>query len=213
MPSGLASWRLVCEARALLDRLARVRPFVHLVPTVGAAAISPVAMYGVEKYLGNGRRELRMLVRRYEAWLHSPHGQRASAAEAQRRFSLVRLQFNIALEQFDLFSDVLTQRSEYETGVLLSGLDMVAADALALPGGYYRPPPVVCYLDRGVGAAIRRARTRLPGGGMNPVAVIRVPRERMVGSGIGSSLVHEVGHQAAALLDLVNSIRPVLRGL
>src|SRR5262249_54984752 len=68
-------------------------------------------------------------------------------------------------------------------------------------------PPVVCYLDRGFGAAIRRARTRLPGGGQTPVAIIRIPRERMVGSGIASSLVHEVGHQAAALLDLVNPLR------
>jgi hypothetical protein len=64
-----------------------------------------------------------------------------------------------------------------------------------------------------VGAAIRRARTRMPGGGENPVAIIKVPRERMVGSGIASSLVHEVGHQAAALLDLVESLRPVLDGL
>jgi hypothetical protein len=70
----------------------------------------------------------------------------------------------------------------------------------------------VCYLDRGVGAAIRRARTRLPGGGNNPAAIIRVPRERMVGGGIASSLVHEVGHQAAALLGLVSSLQPVLRG-
>jgi hypothetical protein len=43
------------------------------------------------------------------------------------------------------------------------------------------------------------------------VAIIRVPRERMVGSGIASSLVHEVGHQGAALLDLVDSLRPALR--
>ena len=82
-----------------------------------------------------------------------------------------------------------------------------------LPGGYYEVPPVICYLDRGIGAAIRRARTRLPGGGANPVAIIRIPRERMVGNGIASSLIHEVGHQAAALLDLVNSLRPVLQGL
>src|SRR5262249_43669937 len=75
------------------------------------------------------------------------------------------------------------------------------------------PPPVVCYLDRGHGAAIRRARTRLPGGGENPVAIVRVPRERMIGTGIGSSLVHEVGHQAAALLGLVNSFRPLLQAL
>jgi hypothetical protein len=32
----------------------------------------------------------------------------------------------------------------------------------------------------------------------------------MLGTGIASSLVHEVGHQAAALLDLANSLRPVL---
>jgi hypothetical protein len=72
---------------------------------------------------------------------------------------------------------------------------------------------VICYLDRGHGAAIRRARTRMPGGGENPVAIIRVPRERMVGTGIASSLVHEVGHQGAALLDLIRSIRPILKGL
>ena len=61
-------------------------------------------------------------------------------------------------------------------------------------------PALICYLDRGVGAAIRRARTRLPGGGDNPVSIIKVPRERMVGSGIASSLIHEVGHQGAAML-------------
>jgi hypothetical protein len=39
------------------------------------------------------------------------------------------------------------------------------------------------------------------------VAVLRLPRERMIGSGIAASLVHEVGHQAAALLDLLPSLR------
>ncbi len=122
------------------------------------------------------------------------------------------MRFNNVLSQFDLFADVLTQRSEHENGVWLAGLDAVAADALKL-SGYYESPPLICYLDRGPGAAIRRARTRLPGGTENPVAVIRVPRERMVGARIASSLVHEVGHQASALLDLVESLRPVLRGM
>ena len=35
----------------------------------------------------------------------------------------------------------------------------------------------------------------------------------MVGSSVAGSLVHEVGHQGAALLDLVESMRPVLRDL
>ena len=214
MPTvSFAAWMLEQEARALLTRLERVKPFALHETMLPAANILPTAQTAIERYLIKGRRELKDLVQRYIGWLRGPTGQRATPAQAQRLFSLLRLRFNAVLTQFDLFNNALTQRSENEIGVWLSGLDVVSADALRLPGDYYDAPPVICYLDRGVGAAIRRARTRLPGGGENPVAVIRVPRERMVGSGIASSLVHEVGHQAAALLDLVNSLRPVLQGL
>jgi hypothetical protein len=201
------------EARSLLTRLARIKPFALVEPMVPAAALSPAAQTAIDQYLAQGRRQLRQMVQRYLLWLHSPEGRQTAPVEAQRRFTFLRLRFNTVLSQFDIFADVLTQRSEHETGVWLAGLDAVAADSLALPGDYYETPPVICYLDRGHGAAIRRARTRLPGGGENPVAIIRVPRERMVGSGIASSLIHEVGHQGSALLDLVDSLRPVLQGL
>ena len=210
--SPFAAWMLAQEARALLTRLARVRPFALVESMLPAAALLPPAQVAIERHLAVGRRELERSVRAFIVWLDR-HGKGASAAHAQRRFTLLRLRFNAALTQFDLFSDAITQRSENETGVWLSGLDAVASDALALPAGYYEMPPLLCYLDRGAGAAIRRARTRLPGGGENPVAVIRVPRERMIGNGIASSLVHEVGHQGAALLDLVASIRPMLQAL
>lgn len=208
-----ASWMLEQEARALLTRLERIKPFALHETMLPAASLLPAAQTGIEHYLLKGRQELRGLIQRYIAWLRGPFGRRANPAHAQRLFSLLRLRFNAVLTQFDLFNDALTQRSENEIGVWLSGLEVVSADALTLPGHYYEAPPIICYLDRGVGAAIRRARTRLPGGGENPVAVIRVPRERMVGSGIASSLIHEVGHQAAALLNLVNSLRPVLQGM
>ena len=203
---------LALETRALLSRLARVRSFALQESMLPAAALLPAAQVAIEKYLVAGRRELRRLLHGYLRWLSQPEGERATAAQAQRRFTVLRLKFNIVLTQFDMFSDVITQRSETETGVWLSGLDVVAGDALALPG-YYASPPIICYLDRDIGAAIRRARTRMPGGGENPVAVVRVPRERMVGSSIASSLVHEVGHQAAALLGLVELLRPILQGL
>lgn len=195
------------EARALLTRLDRIKPFVLHETMVPAAAPSLAAQTAIERYLVNGRQELRGRIKAFLFWLQSPEGQTASLAEAQRNFTLLKMRFNNILSQFDIFADVITQRSERENGVWLSGLDAVAADALAIPGNYFDPPPVVCHLDRGHGAAIRRARTRLPGGGKNPVAVVRVPRERMVSSGIASSLVHEVGHQGAALLDLINSVR------
>lgn len=211
--SPYARAMLAQEARALLVRAVRVKPFALVEPMVPAASLLPPAQSAIERYLVVGRHQLRQAVRGFISWLGGADGARATAAQAQRRFTLLKLRFNAVLTQFDLFSDVITQRSEHETGVWLSGLDVVSADALRLPGDYYEVPPVICYLDRDVGAAIRRARTRLPGGGPNPVAVIRVPRERMVGSGIASSLIHEVGHQAAALLDLVASLRPVLQGL
>jgi hypothetical protein len=211
--SALARTMLAQEARALLTRLARVRPFALIEPMVPAATLSPEAQAAIERHLAEGRQQLRQLVLDFLGWLHSASGHAAGAARAQRRFTFLRLRFNATLTQFDLFNDVITQRSEHETGVWLAGLDVVSADALRLPGHRIAIPPVICYLDRGAGAAIRRARTRLPGGGKNPVAIIRVPRERMVGSGIASSLIHEVGHQAAALLDVVSSLRPVLQGM
>ncbi len=195
----------------MLARLALVKPFALQETMLPAAALLPVAQSAIDRCLLVGRRDLRKLLMQYLRWLGGADD-RVTPAQAQRRFTILRLKFNIVLTQFDLFADVITQRSESETGVWLGGLDVAATDALALPG-YYDPPPVICYLDRDIGAAIRRARTRLPGGIENPVAIIRVPRERMVGSGVASSLVHEVGHQAAALLDLVGSLRPILQGL
>jgi hypothetical protein len=207
-----ATWLLEQEARALLTRLASVRPFVLQETCVAAAAPSPEALSGIEEHLIAGRRQVHAEAREFIRWIRGP-GAHASAADQQRKFWLLRASFQNALSQFDLFSEVITQRSESDNGVLLSGLDVAAAEALHLPGRPFDGPPVVCSLHRGLGGAIRRARTRLPGGGDNPVALIRIPRERMIGYGIASSLVHEVGHQGAALLGLVESLREELRPL
>jgi hypothetical protein len=201
------------EARALLVRLGRVKPFALQQTMVPAAALPPAVLAAIDRYLITGRRQVRQMVLKFIQWLRNPDRQWSSPEAAQRRFSMLRMRFNIALAQLDIFAAVLTQRSEQETGIWLAGLDVVAADGLSLAGNYYSLPGIVCFLDRSHGAAIRRARTRLPGGGDNPVAIIRMPRERMIGSGIASSLIHEVGHQAAALLNLVESIRPLLNGL
>ena len=171
MPTvSFAAWMLEQEARALLTRLERVKPFALHETMLPAANILPTAQTAIERYLIKGRRELKDLIHRYLGWLRGPRGQSATPAQAQRSFSLLRLRFNAVLTQFDLFNNALTQRSEREIGVWLSGLDVVSADALRLPGDYYDAPPVICYLDRGVGAAIRRV-----GRGFRGVAKIRSP--------------------------------------
>jgi hypothetical protein len=209
-PTAFAPWMLEQEARALLTRLGRVRPFALQESMLPAANLLPHSQVAIEEFLSAGRSHLRRLVSEFLKWVRSGDGAAAAPEEAQRRFTMLRLRFNAVLTQFDLFDNVITQRSESETGVWLSGLDVASADALQIRGHFFDPPAVICYLDRGTGAAIRRARTRLPGGGWSPVAIVKVPRERMVGSGLASSLFHEVGHQAAALLGLVESLRPEL---
>src|SRR5262245_44002721 len=114
-----AHWLLGQEARALLTRLDRLRSFVLHETMVPAAASSLPAQVAIERFLADGRAELRGLVHEYLQWLNGPGGRGASAAEAQRRFTLLRLRFNHVLTQFDIFSVVTTQRSEHETGVWL----------------------------------------------------------------------------------------------
>ncbi|MEU3688353.1 hypothetical protein [Streptomyces narbonensis] len=209
--SSTARRLLVGEARALLTRLDRVQPFAVRETMLPAAALSPAAQIGIERTLVAGRRELKGRLHGYLAWLDGA-GAEAAPAEMQRRFTALRWRFNDVLGQFDLFQQTITQRSEHEIGLWLSGMDVAAADALDVPVRPFDPPPLVCYLDRGPGAAIRRAKTRLPGGGSSPVAIVRVPRERMVGGyGLSASLCHEVGHQGAALLGLVPSLQAGLR--
>ncbi|GAC1339016.1 MAG: hypothetical protein NVSMB18_06450 [Acetobacteraceae bacterium] len=196
------------EVEALLTRLDRIRPFAMQTPMVLAAALSPEAQIAIERYLARGRRNLRALAHSFLRRLTA--AVQLEASELQRGFVVLRLVFTRAFNQFEMFADALSQRAQHDFGIWIGGLDAVAEDALALVGNFYQAPPVITYLDRGMGAAIRRARTRLPGGGSNPVSLIRLPRERMVGGGVGSSLVHEVGHQAAALLGLIPSLRAAL---
>src|SRR5881409_3006151 len=107
--NSMARWMLGQEARALLTRLGRVKPFALQETMLPAAALSPAALIAIERFLVGNRHALREQVRDYARWLEDD-GRNASPAEMQRRFTIVRLRFNDALSQFDLFSEVITQR-------------------------------------------------------------------------------------------------------
>lgn len=195
------------EVLGIRARLDAQLPYALQMPMVPAANVSDEAMSAIERHMQAARQQLRKHIAQFLRQLRTLTATPASVASAQRRYALLKLYFQAALTHFEIFAEVLTQRSQHGTGIWLSGLDVAAQDGLRQPGVPVVPPPVICYVERGHGGAIRRARTRLPGGGDNPVAVIRMPRERMVGTGIAASLYHEVGHQASALLDLANTYK------
>ncbi len=198
------------EAESLLARLGTVQLFGLHMPMTAAAAPSSQVIAAIDSHLSRQRRDLEQLGQALIIWLDSSDGKSSTASVAQARLAKYRLRVNAMLTEVDIYSDVLTQRSEHVHGIWLSALDATAQDMLARYRKYFEAPPVLCYLDRGHGAAIRRWATRLPGGSRAPVAVLRVPRERMVSTGVASSLAHEVGHQAAALMNLVQTARASL---
>src|SRR5689334_7042308 len=128
------------ETRAMLRRIDRVKPFSLQETTVPAAGLMPTALIAIERYLVDDRRRLRKRVLDWLLWLRR-HSTDVAPADLQRRYTSLRLGFNTALAQLDLFSEAITQRSEAETGVWLSGLDVAAQDLLELHGGYYAALP------------------------------------------------------------------------
>lgn len=201
------------EIMALASRVDRIRPFSGAVPMTPSASPEGAVLAAIDRHMEARKREAQARCRNCLEWLESPPGLAARPDQVHGRWAVLKLQVGAILDQLDIFSDALVQRSEFGNGSWLSGLDALAFDALDVPGIETPKPPVICYLDRGHGAAIRRARTRLPGGDPNPASIVRIPRERMVGTGIGSSLAHEVGHQVAATLELVPDLQARMRAL
>ncbi|RYF96868.1 MAG: hypothetical protein EOO00_01625 [Chitinophagaceae bacterium] len=201
---------LLNEAQSLLSRLHQVKPFSMTMPMVQGAAVSDRAMKEVSELLEHGKNAVFKSISAFINTVQNARTQQHDVGELQTRFSLLRLRYNSILDQLDIFADVLAQRSEHGVGIWLSGLDVLAEDGLIACNDLVNNPALMVYIDRGHGAAIRRAATKLPGGDDNPVAVIQVPRERMVGSGVASSLIHEVGHQAVESLHVSAQIRKLL---
>src|SRR5579872_6611563 len=67
-----ALWMLEQESRALLTRLARVKPFVLQESMLPAAGLLPASQVAIERFLIAGRRHLRALVNQFLTWLRSP---------------------------------------------------------------------------------------------------------------------------------------------
>jgi hypothetical protein len=204
---------LINEAFSLLSRLSQVQPFELTMPMVTAANISPKAMQSITLLINKSHKELNDKVKNYINWLKGKLNGNFNPEEAQKQFTLLKLRYNSILDELDIFADVLCQRAEHGVGVWVSGLDRLAEDGIKVCEKYSDLPQMIVFLERGHGAAIRRAKTRFPGGDENPVGVIQIPRERMVGDGIAASLIHEVGHQAAALLDLVAPLKAELKNM
>jgi len=118
---------------------------------------------------------------------------RVHVVQFRRRY----LQVETALS---FFGEAINSRTTPRLGALLRACDALAVHSMesVLPPLRRDVPPVLTYVDKGLGASILRAGLRLwDGGTLSPAAAIKITRQNLLRP---TALIHESGHQVAHIL-------------
>jgi hypothetical protein len=187
------------------------------------AFAAPAAWAALEQYLGLAlRRHLSGVVdalvkdaRVLSAELGAARGEE-DLERLRRRVIAFRRRFIQTETVLDFYGDAVNSRTSPRLHALLRACDVLAARSMGqLLGPVGREsPPVLTYVDKGMGASILRAGLRLwDGGSLSPVAAIKVVRHNLYRP---TALIHETGHQVAHLLgwndELARALRTSLAG-
>jgi len=112
----------------------------------------------------------------------------------------------------EFFADAVNTRTNPRIAAILRGLDALAVDSMERVLGPIRieVPPVLTYLDKGLGASILRAGARLWDASLSPAAAIKITHHNLLQP---TSLVHETGHQVAHLTGWTAELSETLRAV
>jgi len=181
---------------------------------------SPTAWQALERYLDvairasldNSTKRLRTEVEGLRTQLS--HARKFDELRAvQRRLENVRRMYQKVEIVVGFFSDAVNTRTSSRLATVLRALDFIAARSMdtALQPLGIPVPPVLTYIDKGLGASILRAGVRLWDGGVSPAAAIKVTRHNMLRP---TSVTHETGHQVAHLIGWNREVVPhILKAL
>lgn len=134
----------------------------------------------------------------------------AAITMAQSAVQSFRRQYTQVEVTLDFFGDAVNSRTNPSVRIALQALDRLAVQCME---PVLRPlsvsvPPVLTYIDKGLGASILRAGIRLwSPGTVNPVAAIKIVRHNVYRP---TSLFHEAGHQVAHLTNWTSVLATAL---
>lgn len=100
----------------------------------------------------------------------------------------------------DFYGDAINTRTNEKLGAYLRACDFLAGRSMApmFPRAT-RPPPVLTFIDKGIGASILKAGMRLwDGRSISPVSAIKIARHNLLRP---TALIHEAAHELAHDLD------------
>lgn len=176
------------------------------------------AWAAVESYLDLAlRRRLQESIDRLRAEADALAAQLAAARTAEQllavRARLLRFRQRYAQVEttLDFYGDAINTRTNPKLRAILRALDLIASrsmETVLRPLGR-ETPPVLTYIDKGMGASILRAGVRLwDGGTVSPAAAIKITRHNLYRP---TSLLHETGHQLEKLLGWADEFAALLR--
>jgi hypothetical protein len=117
-----------------------------------------------------------------------------------REIEAFRMRYLRTKTLVDFFGHAVNTRTNEELSMTLRALDVLATRSMSLvlePLGR-AVPPVLTYLDKGLGASILKAGLRLWDGSVSPVATVKVTYHNRWRP---TALLHEAGYQVAHLLN------------
>lgn len=177
---------------------------------------SQAAWQALERYLDvairssldKSTKRLRSEVGGLRVQLNNSHSV-AELRTVQRRLEHVRHLYQKVETVVGFFSEAVNTRTSSRLATLLSATDFIAVQSMRTvlqPLGV-TVPPVLTYVDKGLGASILRAGVRLWDGEISPAASIKVTRHNILRP---TSVTHETGHQVAHLLGWNAEIVPLI---
>jgi len=134
----------------------------------------------------------------------------AQLVELQVQLNRFKKQYLRTETMLDFYADAINTRTNSDMAALMRACDRIAGacmKSILEPLGK-AVPPVLTYIDKGLGASILKAGLRLwDGRTASPVAAIKIVRHNLYRP---TALVHEAGHQVAHILNWNDELADVL---
>ena len=178
---------------------------------------SPSAWNSLERYLGivlrhNLTRAVNRLQQEATALQVQWHRARSEEEleEVRQQLLLFRRHYLRTETLLDFYADALNTRTNSDLAALLKACDIMAYRSMAqvLDRLGKTTPPVLTYIDKGLGASILKAGLRLWDGKTESlVAAIKIVRHNLYRP---TALIHEAGHQFAHIVGWKEELAAVL---
>ena len=185
----LDHWRRALEALLRFDEIAAADAWASLAPDL----VRSIRLR-FDKAAGRLMAELTGLERR------AASADGGETADIEEQLVALRQRYSLLETTIDFYGDAINSRSNPVMQRTLAGLDHLAVlsmQRLLAPLGH-PAPPVLSYVDRGLGAAIMKAGLRLwDPTVLSPAATIKIARHNLMRP---TALIHETGHQVAHIL-------------